>query len=797
MRISFGMDFTVKKYYARPDQLLADHLAGVEKMGRLFGDVFGVGYATSIVCRLHDLGKFTKAFRDYLQKGINGENVTRGEVIHALQGAKYVLERIHDFVISDIIGNVIASHHGGLLNSISGDGERLLELRVQKPENFLHYEESRTEAEKEISLEVNEQELRKEIFGFAERCVEKKLNPFFMLHLLSKAIFSCLVDADRCDSAGIAGDIAVPDWEALSARLNSHLEEFPIKSPLDPIRRSISDQCWKSGMRERGIYTLSVPTGGGKTLSSLRFALEHAKKHHLKRIIYVIPYLSILDQTAKNIRAALDDDTDHLILEHHSNIELLEKEDEKEQNDTEARYKLLTSRWDSPIILTTMVQFLETVFSNKASKLRKFHNMSEAVLIFDEIQSLPIKCVHLFNDTVNFLSTFGKSTVLLCTATQPHLDKVDRPVHLTTNPALVSLTPEEAKSFTRVRVEDRTQCPMTHEQIATLAKQQLDAGKSTLVILNTKADARAVFKQCKKLEKTGESKYEKAFLTTDLCPAHRMTVLDNLQGALEAKRLVLCVSTQLIEAGVDISLACVIRAKAGLDSIVQAAGRCNRNADDPEPQTVFVVDVKDEKLERLPEIDDGKQKTARVIDETKGENLLGATALNLFYEYYLRTKEQKSRMDYVIEWGRSGNPKSTIYSLLNDNPLGAQAYKDRNGERYEGLPAAFQAAAEAFSVIDGGQVGIVVPYGEAQQLVTTFEKSFDPGERTRILKKLQRYTISVYPYVLQKLFDARAIRTVDETFYFLGSLWYDEEESGLLSESKILDPWGDDDGQKT
>jgi CRISPR-associated endonuclease/helicase Cas3 len=364
------------------------------------------------------------------------------------------------------------------------------------------------------------------------------------------------------------------------------------------------------------------------------------------------------------------------------------------------------------------------------------------------------------------------------------LDKTERPVHLSTAPALVSLTPDEVKVFTRVCAVDKTQSPMTHEQIAALAKRQLDAGKSTLVILNTKADARAVFEQCKEFD------CEKAFLTTDLCPAHRMNVLDRLWDVLEAKRLTLCVSTQLIEAGVDISFACVIRAKAGLDSIVQAAGRCNRNAESPVPQTVFVVDVEGEKLDHLPEIADGKKKTERVISETKGENLLNSAVLDLFYEYYLRSPEQKNKMDYVVEQDKNGKPKSTIYSLLNDNPLGTQTYKSRNDERYRGLPAAFQTAAKNFSVIDGGQTGIVVPYGEASKLVSAFRESFDQKERTRILKNLQRYTISVYPHTLQELFSSReAICAVDETFYLLDSNWYDENGFGLLSVPKVLKPW--------
>ena len=767
----------MKKYYARPGQHLVVHLSGAERIGRLFGTVFGFGYTAFITCRLHDLGKYTIAFLDYLQRSVSGKKATRGEVIHALQGAKYALESIKKFntsnITSDIVGNVIASHHGGLLDSISADGDRLLKSRVEKPEDSLHYEESKAEAEKEISLEIDEQELNKEIIEFLNRCAEKELDSYLMLHFLTKAIFSCLVDADRCDSAGIQGDTAVPDWDALSARLNAHLKEFSGKSLLDPIRRSISDQCFEKAEREQGVYTLSVPTGGGKTLSSLRFALAHAKRHQLKRIIYVIPYLSILDQTAKNIRAAIGDETGNLILEHHSNMEFPE---EKEQDGAEEQYSLLSSRWDSPVILTTMVQFLETVFSNKASKLRKFHNMSEAVLIFDEIQSLPIKCVHLFNGTVNFLSTFGKSTVLLCTATQPRLDQVERPVHLSQFPALVSLTPDELKVFARVRIEDRTRSPMAHEQIAALAKQQLDAGKSTLVVLNTKADARAVFRQFK------EFHCEKAFLTTDLCPAHRMDVLDRLQAALKAKIPVLCVSTQLIEAGVDISFACVIRANAGLDSIIQAAGRCNRNAEYPDPQTpelqtVFVVEVKGEDLERLPEILDGKEKTKDVIRKRKGENLLNSTALDLFYD--LRMQDQKDRMDYVIKWDRSGKPKTTIYSLLADNLLGTQVYEGRHNERYGGLPTAFQTAAKAFSVIDSEQTGIVVPHGKSLKLVSEFQESFDPKERIIILKNLQRYTVSVFSYQLSELLSARAICAIDETFYLLGSNWYDEKEFGL------------------
>jgi CRISPR-associated endonuclease/helicase Cas3 len=313
---------------------------------------------------------------------------------------------------------------------------------------------------------------------------------------------------------------------------------------------------------------------------------------------------------------------------------------------------------------------------------------------------------------------------------------------------------------------------MNHEEIAALVKEQIDRGKSTLVILNTKGDARKVYKQCKPLE------CEKAFLTTDLCPAHRLNILDRLRKNLDlrTKRLTLCVSTQLIEAGVDVSFDCVIRAEAGIDSIVQAAGRCNRNKENSTPQSIFVVDVRDENLSRLPEIKDGKEVTARVFREKQGCNLLSDEVIDQFYDYYFFA--QKDKMDYSIQGGNT-----TVYSLLSHNPLGTVAYRNRNDEAYRGLPSAFRTAAEAFSVIDGGQTGIVVPYGDAMQLVYDFQCCYDPKGKMRILKQLQKYTVSVYSHTLEKI--GQAVRIVDNAFYLLNPDYYDPEEQGLLLEAKF------------
>lgn len=749
-------------YRARENQTLSEHIVNTANLTKEFASVFGCKNLAYSAGLLHDLGKYTLAFQDYLDRSLRGEKVTRGEVIHALQGAKFAAKEVNNPVVADIIGNVIAAHHNGLFDAIT-DGERTLVIKTAKSEDDLHYDE----AVNAFLPTIDDSGMQAEILSICRTSQAKELSPCFVLHLITKMLYSCLVDADRCDAAGIKPDCTTPDWAKLIQQLENHLAKLSDKCTLDNIRKHISEQCLQAGvLRQSGIYSLSVPTGGGKTLSSLRFALEHAKKHNLKRIIYVIPYLSIIDQTAAKIHEVFMDDSE-LILEHHSNIELPEDND-----DDEEQYQLLTSRWDSSIILTTMVQFLETIYSNKASKLRKFHNMSEAVLIFDEIQALPIKCVHLFNGAINFLHIFGKSTILLCTATQPHLHKTERPVLLSDKPDIVSITPAELQTFKRVCIQDETRSAMDHEQIAALVKTQIEKGNSTLIILNTKSDARKVYENCKAFE------CEKAFLTTDLCPAHRLNILERLKKYLapETKRLTLCISTQLIEAGVDVSFDCVIRAKAGMDSIIQAAGRCNRNREKQTLQSVFVIDVQDEQLSRLSEIKDGKDVTARVFRENQDKNLLSDDVMDMFYHYYFYS--QKNKMDYNIK-----SEKTTIYSLLNDNPIGTIAYRNRNQNDYTGLPCAFRMAADAFSVIDGGQTGIVVPYGDALRLVGEYRGCYDPKKKMRILKQLQKYTVSVYSDKLKKI--EMAITPVDNVFYLLDPDYYDENEYGLLLETKF------------
>ena len=297
----------------------------------------------------------------------------------------------------------------------------------------------------------------------------------------------------------------------MERRLDAKLADFAktsedLKSPLDRVRALISAQCSGQAPRAPGVFTLSVPTGGGKTLSSLRFAIRHARANGLTRIVYVIPYLSIIDQTARDFRKIFGDRADDWLLEHHSNF-LLESDNE----DDEKRYDLGTQRWDAPVIVTTMVQFLESVMSNKASDLRKFHNMMRSVFVFDEVQALPVTCTHLFNATVNFLHKFGGSSCVLCSATQPALATVERPIHFSLSPDLVILPDADKALFRRTVLVDKTSPELTCEEIAELALSRFQQGKSTLVVVNTKAEARKVFNG---LCETND----KYFLSTDMCP---------------------------------------------------------------------------------------------------------------------------------------------------------------------------------------------------------------------------------------------------------------------------------------
>ena len=395
------------------------------------------------------------------------------------------------------------------------------------------------------------------------------------------------------------------------------------------------------------------------------------------------------------------------MLEHHSNIT-------PEQQTW--REKILSENWDAPVVYTTMVQFLETLFGAGTRGARRMHQLANAVLIFDEVQTLPIKCTHLFNNAVNFLAEQCNSTVVLCTATQPLLHQVAAAKGAIRLAVQHEIMPDVRKLFAdlkRVEVCDQRK-PGGWEvsEVAQLALNELARAGSSLVIVNTKRAAQNIFVNCR----AQLDKHEVFHLSTDMCPAHRKEELATVRARLLEGLPTLCVSTQLIEAGVDVDFGVVIRYLAGLDSIAQAAGRCNRNGR-PAPGIVHIVNPRpeDERLDSLPDIDEGRKIAMRVLDdyaqdpERYAHNIFGPAALDDFYKYYFF--ERQSEMDYSLSPSEVGRD-DTISNLLAENSGTVADCRRRHGRVPERLlNQSFMAAAKAFRVIDAPTQGVVVPHG--------------------------------------------------------------------------------------
>ena len=720
-----------KGYFARitedgQKQTLRAHTENTSKLARDFAESFNAGKLAEVAALYHDIGKATPEFQNYLFS-----KEKRGKIRHSVYGAQLIYKRYTEIQpVAELLANCISSHHGELRDFISPDGEAKL---------FTEMSEDLRNQPDAPSAGADADVLLEELKALLSLAPDKA----FAMTMITKLLYSCLIDADRLDAYLFESDeINKPKesgWDILLKLLEKHLEEIipdPKTIEMSDLRQSVSLQCAKSGLRERGIYQLSVPTGGGKTLSSLRFALAHARKHGMSRIIYVIPYLSILEQTAIAIRTALNAD-DAFVLEHHSNI----------LPDDIEYYRLHTNRWDAPIMLTTQVQFMESVFSARGSDLRKFHNMTDSVIIFDEVQSLPVKCIHLFNSAVNFLNKVCNSTILLCTATQPILDKVLRPVLFADKPSIALY---ENVPLRTIIVNSLQPAGYTYTELAEFVHSKHNS--STLVIVNTKASAKALVDELRATE--GNVLH----LSTNMCPAHRDDVFRVLRDRLDAKEQIICVSTQLIESGVDISFECVIRDIAGLDSILQAAGRCNRHGEFGETKNVYVVNIKEVNLSKLPDIKIGADITHRLFD-------YDILDIDMFYQHYFY--ERRNIMDYPTNVG-------SIYDMLTRNIQGSEAFRNRGTSQKAELRAAIRSAADNFYIIAPGQTDVIVPHENAMDYLEEYEMCSDLSDKRRIMRVLGRYSVSLYRFQLEELHKRGALST-DDGIYVLSSGFYDSD----------------------
>lgn len=463
---------------------------------------------------------------------------------------------------------------------------------------------------------------------------------------------------------------------------------------------------------------MTVPTGGGKTLASLRFALEHAKlsmseEHPIERIIYVIPYTTIIDQNARRVREILEHDESErgrIVLECHSNL--------LEESDTPTN-RILSENWDAPVVFTTNVQFLETIFSRSPNRARRMHQLANSVIIFDEIQTLPIKTVHLFCSAVNFLVEKCGTSVLLCTATQPLLNGVEKKYGALNYGHDAEITPEPEKLFDslkRVKIYSRMKPGgYSTKELADMAREKQREFGTLLVIVNTTSAARKLYEELS-AQTSGTAVFH---MSARMCPAHRMDVLDRISSALAAREHLICVATSVMEAGVDADFACVIRSVAGFDSIVQAAGRCNREGL-AKAGFVYIVNPSDEDLSMIADVREGRNCAERVIDEARSgcvageEDILSLANIERYFRYYFYAKQDEMR--YRVKDERS----DTLLNMLSCNRL------THGGPQT--LRQAFATAGRLFEAIDAPTEGVIVPYGDGADIIATIGLCGSIGE---------------------------------------------------------------------
>lgn len=752
-------------------QTLFDHL---HNTGELAAGFESRSVATARTAGLlHDEGKATRVFQNYLLYG----DKRRGEVVHAWQGAFTINDQLVDSLVGgmtqEMLELAIANHHGCLPDCISFEGDSPFFDKMSdenKAKERYHYQEVLghvpsldLSVQSNFAQSVAESEGLLRLMGACASRLhsqrQRRSSMDFYMGLYEKYIYSRLVDADRLDAANFESQQSytpnTPDWAELIRRLEAHLGELDTSKSINRIRSRISEDCLKASERATGIYRLGVPTGGGKTLASLRFALHHAEKTGKKHVVYVIPYLSITSQTVDVFREFLDlkDDDSEVLLEHYSSVM---KDDEQQ----EQRRRLAAERWDNPIIVTTMVQFLETVMSARASKLRKFHNMADSVIIFDEIQALPTKTINLFNEIVNFLSNILDSTILLCSATQPLLECTERGnLLLSDNPDLIGRSNDYAEQLRRTNIIASSET-VTIDELASIIFDKAQENGNCLAIVNLRSEARKLYERISDLNETLDEnkRFAMIHLSTSMCGRHRKDQLRELRMSLERNRPGICLSTQLIEAGVDVSFSCVVRAMAGLDSILQAAGRCNRNGESKEPKNVYVYPIADERgLDRLRDIKLGKTITQQLVHAHPDADLMSEAMIAEYYRFYL-DQQKGEMMDCKLNTGE------TAYDLLSTNWSRRKEYEYRKKQKYMHVFAqAFKTVSDDFHVIDKETTDVVVQYGKAKELIDQLGEE-DLTTQIRILRQLQDYSVSLFDNEFRTLNESGRISTANEEF---------------------------------
>ncbi|MEG2526719.1 MAG: CRISPR-associated helicase Cas3' [Oscillospiraceae bacterium] len=688
------------------EQSVLEHLTATAEKASAFAGAFSAyeaGYACGL---LHDIGKYSNAF----QKRICGATERPD---HATAGALEAI-KLRNVPAAFCIGG----HHSGLPD--------LGIKKAENPHGSTFYDKACRVPGKDIedySAFTSELELPET--KFPPKLLADNESSFFFTRML----YSCLVDADFLDTEAFMSNGAVErhcgeSLELLSEKLTAHMASKHFeKTDLNDKRASILQTLINSSSMDSGLFTLTVPTGGGKTIGSMAFALRHAIAHGKNRVIYVIPYTSIIEQTQTVFEEIFGAEN---VVAHYANVDYNTDEYGKI---TDSRY-LASENWDAPIILTTIVQFFESLYANRSSRCRKLHNIANSVIIFDEAQMLPIPyltpCISAISQLIK---NYGCSAVL-CTATQPALNKLFEK-SLPNYPAR-ELCPEVAKmheAFRRVRYEKVGK--LSDEALA----MRLNSETQVLCIVNNRKQAQAVFSML-----DGEACFH---LSTTMYPSHRRKILAEIRRLLHEKLPCRVVSTSLVEAGVDLNFPCVYRALAGLDSMLQAGGRCNREGKNAlEESFVYLFETETKPPQMIRQNIAAAEHVMRNFDDISSPE-----AVNNYFNFLLYTLKD--------------NPELDSKEILRDIVRGA-------------MP--FASVANKFHIIENSEFTVYIPLEDGAELVSQLEKF---GESRSLMRKLGQFAVGVYPQHFKELVQLGAVESIGENTAVLRDISLYNEQTGL------------------
>lgn len=698
-------------------QPLKEHLEGTAELSAEFAASFGSSSHAERTALLHDIGKYSP----------NGQRRQRdpehtAKVDHSTAGAKAAadLDDMH-------AAFAIAGHHGGLpdLGTRSSLDDGTLCARLNKK---LTGGDDPSAWRSEISLPT----------GVQPTPPWLPRNDVRLTAMYIRMLFSCLVDADFLDTEralskeekprGI-GDSMPALLEKLQAHVAKWLEEP--KSDLCALRNEVLRRCLRGSEDPQGLYSLTVPTGGGKTVSSLAFALSHAVKHDMKRIIYVIPYTSIIDQNAKVFREILGDEN---VVEHHSQVDL---PDTDAETPDALRKRLACENWDAPVIVTTAVQFFESFYAAKPGRCRKLHNVANSVVIFDEAQTLPISLMRPCVSVIDQLVQHYGVTAVLCTATQPELLSIFS--GFTAGTRIQELVPDPDALFSSLR-------RVTFQQDGTLSDEELAARirqeNAVLCIVNSRKQARSLYEALPK-----EGRFH---LSTLMNAIDRERTIATIRERLDKKQCCRVISTSLIEAGVDVDFPTVYRELAGLDSILQAAGRCNREGKEAAQDSIVHIYQTEH---AVPPIMRPNIESCRTVLRLYAEDIGSRKAIHAYFcDLLFKRGENQQR----------SRPVSSENDLLDTSKtLSSEA-------RF-----AFRETAEHFRFIDTDTVTVYIPTPENSEDI----KALRDGHYSReLFRRLGRCGVSIYRREYQALCSIGGVTEIADA------------HCGILSDIKLYTP---------